>query len=153
MYSFLVCQVECVERSLENFKLLSIACAALGISCCLARWPSHSGCALLACFCQAELTGIPKVPKCSNASMLPGLCSHRRFCPAVAPPPTSLGHHPRQADESAKQCSHCRASLPLFVSTGFFCSLNRLEQGPVYFALASPVPAPCFTSETLHASC
>lgn len=40
VYSFLVCQLECMERSLENFKLLSIACAALGISCRLARWPS-----------------------------------------------------------------------------------------------------------------
>lgn len=117
-----------------------------------AAWLSglHSGCALLVCFCQAELPEIPEVPKCSNASMLPGLCSHCRFCPALAPPPTSLGHHPWQFHESAKRRSHYKASLPLFVSTGFFCSLNCLGQGPVYFMLASPAPVLCFTLEMFH---
>lgn len=110
MCSFLVCQLEHVEWSLENSRLLSIAHGAPPGSA--AAW--LPGCAPFSLLLPNWASRGAKVPQCSKPSVplftlmpLPGGC---------APPPSVPGHHPLLLPESAKHPSGCRASLPLLVA-------------------------------------
>lgn len=110
MCSFLVCQLEHVEWSLENSRLLSIAHGAPPGSA--AAW--LPGCAPFSLLLPNWASGVPRSP---SAPSLLCLCSHWCLClGGCAPAPSLPGHHPLLLQESAKHHSGYRASLPLLVA-------------------------------------